>query len=146
MRRDSLARAMRPDKLTMAAVAHTLGLYLAGRAASEIPVWQMLAIPLGSLERRAIALAGGVRDGRGEAIETRATVGGGSLPGESVPSWGLALRARSATKLLAALRQGSRPVVGRIEDGRVILDLRTVPDTMDDILATAIDQALATVP
>ena len=72
----------------------------------------------------------------------RATVGGGSLPGETLPSFGLALAARSADRLLAALRAGDPAVVGRIEDGRVVLDLRTVDPASDDELAAALAAAL----
>ena len=72
------------------------------------------------------------------SIDVRSTVGGGSLPGETLPSVGLALRTRSATRTLAALRRGTPAVIGRIDDDRVILDLRTVPPDADDRLATAV--------
>jgi len=80
MRRDPLARAMRPDKLTMAGVALTLGLYRAGRAAIDIPVWRMISMPLDVLRARAIALAEELGP-RATPIELDSTVGGGSLPG-----------------------------------------------------------------
>ena len=104
LRKDPLARAMRPDKATLAGVAATLGLYRAGRATAEIPVWRMIATPAGALRDRADALAARV-DGA-SVVALRATVGGGSLPGETLPSFGLALAARSADRLLAALRAG----------------------------------------
>jgi L-seryl-tRNA(Ser) seleniumtransferase len=143
MRRDPLARAMRPDKLTMAAVALTLGLYRAGRATEEIPVWRMIATPLDALEGRATrlveALGAGVR-----TIELRSTVGGGSLPGETLPSIGVALTGRGAAqRLLAALRGGDPIVIARVEDDAVVLDLRTVEPERDTELAHAIGRALA---
>ncbi len=141
LRKDPLARAMRPDKATLAGVAATLGLYRAGRATVEIPVWRMIATPAGALRDRADALAARV-DGA-SVVALRATVGGGSLPGETLPSFGLALAARSADSLLAALRAGEPGVVGRIEDGRVVLDLRTVEPAVDDDLAAALLRALA---
>jgi L-seryl-tRNA(Ser) seleniumtransferase len=146
MRRDPLARAMRPDKLTMAAVALTLGLYRAGRAADEVPVWRMIATPLDALESRATrlveALGAGVR-----TIELRSTVGGGSLPGETLPSIGVALPPRGAAqRLLAALRGGDPIVIARVEDGAVVLDLRTVQPERDTELAHAIGRVLAARP
>jgi L-seryl-tRNA(Ser) seleniumtransferase len=139
IRKDPLARAMRPDKVTLAAVAATLGLYRSGRAETAIPVWQAISTPASLLEERARMLA--TRTGA-DVVALRSTVGGGSLPGEVLPSFGLALRARSADRLLAALRHGHRPVIGRIEDGRVVIDLRTVPPARDDDLAAAIDTAI----
>jgi L-seryl-tRNA(Ser) seleniumtransferase len=137
IRRDPLARAMRPDKVTLAGVAATLALYRAGRAEAEIPVWRMIAAAPAELRTRASALAQVVGD-RAEVVATEATVGGGSLPGETLPSFGIALAGGSADRLLAALRRGSPPVVGRIEAGRVILDLRTVDPGLDRELSAAI--------
>jgi L-seryl-tRNA(Ser) seleniumtransferase len=145
IRRDPLARAMRPDKVTLAAVAATLALYRAGRAETEIPVWRMIAATADTLRERAAALASLVGDGA-EVVATEATVGGGSLPGETLPSFGVALAGRSADRLLAALRRGSPAVVGRIEDGRVILDLRTVDPGLDHQLASAVVAAINGAP
>lgn len=145
IRRDPLARAMRPDKVTLAAVAATLGLYRAGRAESEIPVWRMIAASPDDLRRRAEALAAAPGPDV-ELIPTEATVGGGSLPGETLPSFGLALRRGSADRLLAALRRGSPAVIGRIQDGRVVLDLRTVDPDRDGELGTTVSAALAGAP
>jgi L-seryl-tRNA(Ser) seleniumtransferase len=145
IRRDPLARAMRPDRVTMAAVARTLGLYRAGRAMTDIPVWRMLGASVADLRARAEALA--VRIGEAATVvELRSTVGGGSLPGETLASVGLALttpaRRGAADRLLRTLRLGTPIVVGRIEDGRVVLDLRTVDPGHDDELAGAIRRAL----
>ena len=140
LRADPLARAMRPDKATLAGVAATLGLYRAGLAVAEIPVWRMIAATRESLRTRAAALAGRIPGT--SAVELTATVGGGSLPGEALPSFGLAAAARSADRLLAALRAGDPAVLGRIERGRVVLDLRTVDPAADDDLAGALERAL----
>jgi len=137
IRRDPLARAMRPDKVTLAAVGATLALYRAGRAEAEIPVWRMIAATPEALRERASAIAARVDD-RAEVVATEATVGGGSLPGETLPSFGVALAGRSADRLLTTLRRGSPSVIGRIEGGRVILDLRTVDPGLDAELAAAI--------
>ena len=142
MRRDPLARAMRPDKVTMAGVALTLGLYRAGRATTDIPVWRMIATPLDALRDRAESLRRRLVDTT-EVVELRSTVGGGSLPGETLPSVGLALVGRAPTGVLAELRRGEPPVIGRIEDGRVVLDLRTVDPEQDDELGEAVERTLA---
>jgi L-seryl-tRNA(Ser) seleniumtransferase len=137
MRRDPLARAMRPDKVTLAGVALTLGLYRAGRAAIDVPVWRMISMPLDALRVRATAIADALGS-RAAIAELRSTVGGGSLPGETLPSIGLALDGGPATTLLAALRRGDPPVIGRIEDRRVVLDLRTVDPASDPALVRTV--------
>jgi len=143
LRRDPLARAMRPDKATTAAVAATLALYRAGRAAQEIPLWRMVATPLEELRARAERLVASTD--RVAAAQLRSTLGGGSLPGETLPSWGVAAEARSADRLATALRAGEPAVIAHIEDGRVVLDLRTVEPGDDAALADAIARALARV-
>jgi len=146
IRKDPLARAMRPDKSILAAVAATLALYRGGRAAAEIPVWRALATSLDALRARAAAMASDAGPAA-TVLETRATVGGGSLPGESIPSIGVAIdpgtRRGGADGLLAALRSGDPAVIGRIEQHRVILDLRTVDPAADSTLLDALRSALA---
>ena len=141
LRRDPLARAMRPDKATLAGVAATLALYRAGLATRDIPVWQMIATPPDALRERAKLLA--ARVAGAAAVALTATIGGGSLPGETLPSFGIAVAVHSAARLAGALRAGDPAVVGRIEDGRVLLDLRTVDPRADDELAGALERALA---
>jgi L-seryl-tRNA(Ser) seleniumtransferase len=140
LRRDPLARAMRPDKVVLAALAATLRLYRAGVAHEEIPIWRQIATPLESLERRARELAGTVASGH--AALTESTIGGGSLPGQTLPSWSLRIDGRGAQRLLKALRTGSPAVIGRIEDGAVVLDLRTVEPGEDAELAAALGAAM----
>jgi L-seryl-tRNA(Ser) seleniumtransferase len=145
LRRDPMARAMRPDKSILAAVAATLALYRGGRAATEIPIWRQLARPVVELRTRAAAISAALGGAVAEVIETEATVGGGSLPGEIVASVGLAIgggRGNAATALLARLRAGAPAVIGRIERDRVVLDLRTVEPADDAALAVAIRAAL----
>ncbi|HET7169408.1 MAG TPA: L-seryl-tRNA(Sec) selenium transferase [Candidatus Limnocylindrales bacterium] len=142
MRRDPLARAMRPDKVTLLGMARTLGLYRAGLATDQIPVWVMLSAPLEGLRARAAALADGLGE-RVDRVELRSTVGGGSLPGETLPSWGLALRVSSPARALAALRHGTPTVIARLADDRVVLDLRTVDPEADAALADALERVLA---
>jgi L-seryl-tRNA(Ser) seleniumtransferase len=148
MRRDPLARAMRPDKVTLAAVAATLGLYRAGLALERIPVWRMIAIPTEELRVRATAIAALVNATEGATattVDVRSTVGGGSLPGETLASVGVAIKAAAGSpdRLLGALRTGTPAVVARIEDGRVVLDLRTVVPAADPTVVEAIRAAVA---
>ncbi len=149
LRRDPLARAMRPDKVTLAALAATLGLYRAGRATDEIPVWRMISATVDDVRDRAeAAVLGLVMAVPSEhrrsikAVALDATVGGGSLPGETIPSWGIAVRVGSADDLLARLRTGEPAVIGRIDDDAVLLDLRTVAPADDDALIGALEAAI----
>lgn len=149
MRRDPLARAMRPDKVTLVGVALTLGLYRAGRALDSIPVWRMIAEPADSVRGRAEALAAQVAAVVGssatdaiEVVPVVSTVGGGSLPGATLPSWAVALRVRSAVEILGRLRRGRPAVVARVKDGAVLLDLRTIRDDAGEELARAIADAM----
>ena len=148
MRRDPLARAMRPDKATLAAVAATLGIYRAGRATLDIPVWRFIVADTTDLHERAQWLVAGLRVARlrvadpPELIETEATIGGGALPGETLPSVAIRIGRGSASRLLASLRRGDPCVVGRVHDDAVILDLRTVAPAQDEALGTALAEAL----
>jgi L-seryl-tRNA(Ser) seleniumtransferase len=143
MRRDPLARAMRPDKSTLLAMATTLGLYRAGLATTQIPVWVMIATPVDALRARAERLA--KRIGAAASVaEMQSTIGGGSLPGETIPSVGVAVQAPSADELLARIRRcGRHAVIGRIEADRVLLDLRTVHPDQDRRLGATLRFALA---
>jgi L-seryl-tRNA(Ser) seleniumtransferase len=143
LRLDPLARAARPDKSTLAAIAATLGLYRAGLAIREIPVWRMIAARPDELRARAEAVGSRLADPRVLVTRLASTVGGGSLPGETLPSWGLAIAGSSAARLAAALRMGDPPIIARIDDGRVLFDLRTVDRAHDEALARAIAAALA---
>jgi L-seryl-tRNA(Ser) seleniumtransferase len=141
LRRDPLARAARPDKATLAALGATLSLYRAGRAQRDIPIWRMIAAEPAGLRDRAETIRGGlpVREQvkvRVEALDS--TIGGGSLPGETLASFGLAIRAGSASRLLGELRRGDPCVVARVADAAVILDLRTVDPADDPAVGRAI--------
>ncbi len=140
LRRDPLARAMRPDKVILAALAATLRLYRAGVAQAEVPIWRHVCTPAAALAERANRLA---KATGGRSTRLDSTVGGGSLPGQTLPSWGIALDGSGAQRLLARLRTGRTAVVGRIVDDAVVLDLRTVEPADDDRLAEAIRAALA---
>jgi len=143
LRRDPLARAMRPDKVTLAGVAATLGLYRAGRAIDEIPIWRQISISVDALERRARAIATSLGDERIRAQPSESTIGGGSLPGQTQPSWAVGIATRSPDRLLAALRRGTPSVICRIVDEVVVLDLRTVDREDDEAFADAVRAPIA---
>ncbi len=146
IRKDPLARAVRPEKVTLAALAATLGLYRAGRASTDIPVWRMIAMTPAELGRRADALVARLPTAtraRVSVTEMGSAVGGGSLPGEQLESVGLVVAGPGAARLAARLREGDPAVVARVEAGAVLLDLRTVDPSDDLALAGALVQALA---
>jgi L-seryl-tRNA(Ser) seleniumtransferase len=139
LRKDPFARAMRPDKVILAALAATLRLYRAGVAQSEIPVWRQICTPVAALAERAQRLA--ERTGT-RAASSESTIGGGSLPGQALGSWAVVIDGRNAQRTLDTLRVGDPAVIGRIVDDAVVLDLRTVDPIEDDRLAGAISAAL----
>jgi L-seryl-tRNA(Ser) seleniumtransferase len=144
LRADPLFRALRCDKLVLAAMQATLDLHLAGGAG--IPTLDMMRADVEPLRRRAKALAQRMSSLEGLEVsvsDAASQVGGGSLPRTTIPSvtLDLAPRALSAEKLAARLRRGEPPVVGYIHAGRLRLDLRTVFPHQDDALAAAILRA-----
>lgn len=141
LKRHPLTRAVRPDKLTLATLAATLDHYVRGEAVEQVPVWRMLAAQPSAIEQRAQALAGRLQ-GSGltfELLDGVSAIGGGSLPGETLPTRLLAVIGPEPLDQLAArLRSGGPPVIGRIERGRLVLDLRTVLPEEDELLAAAL--------
>jgi L-seryl-tRNA(Ser) seleniumtransferase len=145
LRAHPLMRALRPDKLTIAALLATLETYRDGDAEKELPVWRMIAATPRAIATRARSLvatllAAGIP---AEVIEVRSTVGGGSLPEETQPSFAVAIGGAPAMRVAAALRSADPPVISRIVDERVALDLRSVLPEDDVVLARAVTGALA---
>ena len=140
IRKHPLMRALRVDKLTYAALSGTLTEYAAGRAREGIPVVAMLTRTPAEIESRARRLADTLRASGNyetEIIDGRSTLGGGTTPGLTLPTRLLALTHRSLSpdSLESALRHLDTPIIARIESGRVVLDLRTVFDDEDELLA-----------
>ena len=143
--KDPLMRAFRLDKMTLAALEATLRLYLdLERALREVPGLRMLGTPLAELRERADTLAGRLRAIEGLAsvtvTEDVAYVGGGSLPDQQMSSWVVEVAARelSDEELAYRLRTGEPAVVGRVRDGKVMLDMRTVLPHQDNSLVEAV--------
>jgi len=132
LRRHPLARALRPDKLCLAALCATLMHYLRDEALGEIPVWQMISASLDALELRAAGWR--ERLNRGTLIRGYSAVGGGSLPEESLPTWLLAIHSAKPDRLAARLRQLELPIIARIEADQVVFDPRTVLPDQDHAL------------
>jgi L-seryl-tRNA(Ser) seleniumtransferase len=140
IRRHPLARALRADKFCLAGIEATLVHYLRGEAEREIPVWRMIAAKADDLDRRARSWS--QRIGAGEVVDSRSTVGGGSLPEETMPTRALSLAVAKPQAFLAGLRAAATPVIARIEAGRVLLDPRTVMEEEDNALVAAIQAVL----
>jgi len=149
LRQSPLARALRLDKMSLAALDWTLRAVAEGRAEQEIPTLRQLGESLASVEKRArelLVLIEKVADARltAELEETRAPVGGGSLPGFELPSRAVTLRgAIGAEQLCAALRRGPVPVLARVRDDRVQLDARTLLPGDEALVASALQRALS---
>jgi L-seryl-tRNA(Ser) seleniumtransferase len=138
-RRHPLMRALRPDKLTLAALAATLALYR-DRALDRVPALRVLGAPADALRPVAEALAAAIGEGFGIAVAVepcRATVGGGAMPTAELPSWAVTLRGPGADALDRGLRAAPVPVVGRIEDGRLWLDVRTIDAAAGELAEVA---------
>jgi len=146
--KDPLMRAVRPDKMTLAALEATLRLYRdPARAVREVPTLRMLTTPVAELRRRCDAFARRLRGVPGLNVESRddvAYVGGGSLPDVAVPTRVIAVwhDGLGEAELAARLRAGNPAVVGRVKDGKLLLDLRAVFDWQEDDLLAAISRAV----
>jgi L-seryl-tRNA(Ser) seleniumtransferase len=140
-----LTRALRPDKVCLTALQETLLHYVRGEALEAVPVWRMVAASLEEIEKR----ADGWRERLGEAgirasvVDGRSTVGGGSLPGETLPTKLVAVPTEHPDALAGGLRKGDPPVIARIEDGRVVLDPRTVREEEAATLLETVIEARA---
>jgi L-seryl-tRNA(Ser) seleniumtransferase len=132
LRRFPMARAVRVDKLTLAALEATL-------VGPEPPVPAALRRTRPDLRARADSLAAAIGHDLAESVDSEAVVGGGGAPGVALPSAAVALPA----SLAVPLRLGNPPVVGHVADGRLLLDLMTVPSTDDPVVAGAVKRAAA---
>jgi L-seryl-tRNA(Ser) seleniumtransferase len=146
--RHPLARAVRIDKLSLAALAATLLHYVREEATRKIPVWRMVTMSVDDLEAKAGHWV--ERLGRLASVEPAlSTIGGGSLPGETLPTRVVAVDAKNidggAAAIAGRLRHGNPPVVGRIEEERIMLDPRTVlpeeEESLLDVIKDILDQS-----
>ena len=143
--RHPLARAVRIDKASLAGLTATLLHYLMGEAEQEIPIWRMIAVPAKAAKERATGWQSQL-ECPAQVEESRSAIGGGSLPGETLASWSLALDCSAALGgpqgIMERLRRWEPPVVARIEEDRVFLDPRTVLPHEDKDLISAVTSAM----
>ena len=136
LRKHPLARAVRPDKLCLAALTATLHHYMKDEALNEIPIWKMISATEDQIRNRAKSWSDDL--GFGEITPGKSTVGGGSLPEETQPTWLLSLDVKRPNAFAKKLRLWKTPIVARVEDDRVVLDPRTVLPEQDADLLVAI--------
>jgi L-seryl-tRNA(Ser) seleniumtransferase len=145
IRRHPLLRALRVDKLTYAALEATLGEHLAGRADDALPVLRMAKLSADAIGARAERVAGRLRQAgwRAETVDGVSTIGGGSAPGSGLATRLLALERDGVTPITldARLRALDTPIIGRIENDRLVLDLRTVREEEDGEIVAALRQS-----
>ena len=145
LKRHPLARALRLDKMTIAALTATLTHYVKDEALQKIPVWRMISLPVAAIERRAARWAKALGP-TARIVDGRSMIGGGSLPEESLPTKLLALGADAPVDVVAVarrLRLSDPPVIARIERDLLLLDPRTADPRQDRLLIAALQAALS---
>ncbi len=142
IKKHPLTRAFRVDKMTLAALQATLLAYLEGTAEEELPTWRMVLLNVRTIARRArkwqrVLKNAGVP---AEVVNAESAVGGGSLPGQTLPTRAVRIVTPNATKIAAKLRAAKTPVISRLEEGAIWFDPRTVlPEQESVLLAEIID-------
>jgi L-seryl-tRNA(Ser) seleniumtransferase len=140
LRKYPLMRALRPDKSCLAALEATLQHYLRNEAAKEIPIWKMITTPTTKIKQRATVWVKIL--GSGVVIEGKSTIGGGSLPEETLPTFLLSLDSAKPNLLAAKLRRENPPIIARVEKDKVVFDPRTVFPEQDDLLLMGVQHSL----
>ncbi len=145
LKRFPLTRALRVDKITLAGLQATLRHYLLGEATEKVPVWRMIAYEEEQIRRRARTWVRKLQnlDLKVHSLPGRSTVGGGSLPGETLPTHLVALDVASPDAVAARLRAGDPPVITRIEGDCLVLDPRTVLPEQEAALLVRIAEAVS---
>jgi L-seryl-tRNA(Ser) seleniumtransferase len=138
-------RALRLDKMFLAGLERILLYYLKGEATKKIPAWQMISTPLDALQTRAEKIRDKLQESgiEIEIQESKSTVGGGSLPGETLPTIVISVASVQSVDLspdrqAELFREYTPPIIGRIEEEQFVLDLRTVFPHQDNILISAV--------
>lgn len=140
IKKHPLARAVRADKACLAGLSATLTHYLKDEAEREIPILRMMSLTLKQVKGRAEAWREEL--GQGSVVEGQSTVGGGSLPDESTPTYLLELQVKSAEKFLRALRKNNPPIIARTENDKILLDPRTVLPEQEGALLVGLKNLL----
>lgn len=140
IKKHPLARAVRADKVALAGITATLTHYLKDEAEREVPIWRMIATTPKQNKSRVKSWVQEL--GRGKVVEGESAVGGGSLPGETLPTWLLELDVDKPDKFLAKLRKQNPPVIARTENDKVLFDPRTVLPEQEGALLVALQNVL----
>lgn len=142
IKKHPLARAVRADKMALAALSATLTLYLKEQALEQVPIWRMISRSLADISEEAENWVAHLKQQgiEAEAIAGESTVGGGSLPGTSMPTQLVAITHPDVEGLAARLRGNELPVIGRVQNGRFLIDPRTILPTQVEPLLTALIQ------
>lgn len=140
IKKHPLARAVRADKMCLAALNETVKTHLLDRATDDIPVWRMIGASQEEIEKRAWHWVTRLRDAgvKVHMREGHSTVGGGSLPGSMLPTWLVSVEVDEVEETAAALRAANIPVIGRIADDRLLFDPRTVLIEQEETLLDSI--------
>ena len=141
IKKHPLARAVRADKTCLAGITATLIHYLKEEVEREIPIWRMMSLTLDQLKVRVEAWREAL--GQGDVAKSESTVGGGSLPEESIPTVVLSLNVKSPDKFLKKLREGNPPIIARTENDKILLDPRTVFPEQDQALTSTLYSLLS---
>ena len=141
LRKHPIARAVRADKVALAGLTATLLHYLKGEAEEKIPIWQMISMDMKMIEERAQHWKRMLKGS--EIIDGESAVGGGSLPGELLPTRLVAIHVEKPDEFLVRLRHSRPPIIARVEDDRVLVDPRTVLPQQEGALLVEIQNALA---
>jgi L-seryl-tRNA(Ser) seleniumtransferase len=141
LKKHPMARAVRADKLALAALTATLLHYLRDEADRKIPIWKMISAAPETLKSRVQNWIETLE--QGSMIDGESTVGGGSLPGETLPTYLLALDIKKPDQFLKQLRHSHPPIIARLQDDRVIFDPRTVPPEQEGALLVSLQNGLS---
>ena len=139
-----LARAFRIDKASLSALQTTLIHYIKNEALQKIPTWMMISESNKTLRSWAEQIASQVNGSSLTIVDTQSTIGGGSLPGQTLPSTAICIDSKSPDSLAKALRQSNNPVMARIENDQVFIDLRTVLPEEDNTLSQILLETIRT--
>ena len=141
LRKHPVARAVRADKIALSGLSATLLHYLKGEAERKIPIWQMIAMKPSTILSRAEQWARMLRGAK--VVEGESAVGGGSLPGEMLPTFLVAIPVSQPDQFLMRLRQSRPPIIARVEDGRVMIDPRSVLPQQEGALLVGLQNAIS---
>lgn len=143
LRVSPMMRAMRPDKITLSAIEATTEIHLTGNALTEIPILKMICAKAETVRKRCVRLLQMIQDQcEAEIIACDSQVGGGSVPGKTIDSYGIRISLPHPDRLARRLRSGTPAIQGRLADDDFVLDLRTVNESEVETIAERLRDAM----